>query len=424
MPVSSRLPVGRTFSASARRASVVVLAVALLAGGGPALAQQPPARCSSGAVPPPPVDSSEVPPPGVPSPGPLPVPSEPIGGDRLGGCGGVRADGAPEPPSGITAASWVIADLDTGAVLAADDAHARHRPASTIKVLTALVALREFELTDTAVATQADADREGSRVGLRPGVTYSVRDLLHGLLMQSGNDAAHALAGMAGGVHAMVDRMNELAARLGAHDTRAATPSGLDGPGMSTSAYDLALIFRTAMQHPEFAAAVGARHAVLPGPPGQPPLEVWSDNAVLLNYPGALGGKTGYTDDAQHTFIGAAERDGRRLVAVALRGDNKPKRLSGQVMDLLDYGFRLDEPVGELVTAEPRTTTPPAPTPRGAGPLADTTPTGQDTAGIGVLAAAGAVLAAAALGLASALTVRRRRARGAVNRRRRGDDYL
>jgi D-alanyl-D-alanine carboxypeptidase (penicillin-binding protein 5/6) len=310
-----------------------------------------------------------VPPPGVPSPPPLPVPEEPVGGDRLGECGLILPDGAPPPPEGITAASWLIADLETGAVLAAQDPHARHRPASTIKVLTALVAIREMELDDTIVATQEDADQEGSRGGLVPGTTYTVEQVVTGLLMQSGNDAAHALARKAGGMDAMVDKMNELARQLGALDTRAATPSGLDGPGMSASAYDLALIFREALREPAFAKAISTKQTLLPGAPEQPPLEIWSDNSLLLNYPGAIGGKTGFTDDARHTFIGAAERDGRKLVTVLMRGEVENERLPAQAMRLLDYGFELpeDAEVGELVTGKPKPESPsPTPAPRAA----------------------------------------------------------
>ncbi|MCA1191306.1 D-alanyl-D-alanine carboxypeptidase family protein [Saccharopolyspora sp. 6V] len=328
-------------------------ALVLLGGAPLTAAAQEPAGCPGAAAPPPAVDTSEVPAPGEPVPEPLPVPDEPVGGARLGECGEINAPGAPPAAlDPIASQSWVLADLDTGEVLAARDPHARHRPASTIKVLTALVAIRELDLSDTLVVTQDDADQEGSRVGLEPGTTYSVEQVLAGLIMQSGNDAAHALARKLGGIDDTVRKMNALADELGAHDTRAATPSGLDGPGMSTSAYDLALIFREAMRHPEFAHAESVRETTLPGKPGGPPLPVESDNAVLWNYPGALGGKTGFTDDARHTFIAAAERDGRRLVAVLMRGENKPVRQSKFTMQLLDHGFSLPPgtSVGELVT--------------------------------------------------------------------------
>lgn len=273
----------------------------------------------------------------------------------MAGCGVITPEGAPPAPDQVGAATWLLADLDSGEVLAAKNPHGRHRPASMIKVLTALVTIRELNLDAPIVATQADADQEGSKVGLEPGVSYTVRQVLTGLIMQSGNDAAHALAVRIGGVETMVTKMNQLAAKLGARDTRAATPSGLDGPGMSISAYDMALIFRAAMRHKEFAVAAATEHTILPG---EPALEVPNDNRVLLNYPGALGGKTGFTDDARHTYTAAAERSGRRLVAVLLRGENKPIKLSGQTMRLLDYGFGLPKntSVGTL-NEEQKTTT-------------------------------------------------------------------
>lgn len=365
------------------------------------------------AAPPPPVDTSEVPAPGQPVPEPVPVPESPVGGDQLGGCGVVLPPGAPAPPPEVTAASWLLADLDTGEVLAAHEPHARHRPASTIKVLTALTALRELRLDDTIVATQEDADQEGSRVGLAPGATYTVREVLTGLVLRSGNDAAHALAMKLGGIEVTVDKMNALAESLGALDTRAATPSGLDGPGMSTSAYDLAAIFRVAMQDPTFAEIAGTHQAFLPGAPGGPPLEVWNDNQVLRSYPGGLGGKTGFTDDARHTFIGAADHDGRRLVAVLMRGENQPVRLSAQTMQLLDYGFGLSgAPVGELVTTSPAA---PAPAPPDEQPVQAQ----SDDPMFGTAGGPLALLAAAAVAVVAAIALLRRRA--AIARRRRWD---
>ncbi|MCX2733533.1 D-alanyl-D-alanine carboxypeptidase [Saccharopolyspora sp. NFXS83] len=373
--------------------------------------------CPNAAAPPAAVDTSEVPPPGVPAPEPLPIPDEPVGGPRLAECGEVRPPGVPPAPiDPVAAQSWVLADLDTGQVVAARDPHARHRPASTIKVLTALVTIRELALDDRIIATQADADQEGSRVGLEPGVVYTVRQVLAGLIMQSGNDAAHALAMKLGGVEETVHKMNALAAEIGAHDTRTATPSGLDGPGMSTSAYDLALIFRTAMRHPEFASAEATREIQLPGKPGEPPIPVESDNAVLWNYPGALGGKTGFTDDARHTFIAAAERDGRRLVAVLMRGENKPVKQSQHTMHLLDYGFSLprDAAVGELVTEpSPTSEAEHEPEPQAAADVDEPSSPMYGTVGgpLTLLAVAGIVVAGAFA------VLRRRRAKLAAARR-------
>ncbi|MEB3372405.1 D-alanyl-D-alanine carboxypeptidase family protein [Saccharopolyspora mangrovi] len=384
----------------------------------PAAAQAP--ACPNAEAPPPPVDTSEVPPPGQPAPTPIPVPETPVGGDRMADCALLTAPNQPAPPPDVAnaAAGWVLADLDTGEVLAAKDAHARQRPASTIKVLTALTALRELKLEDTLVATQEDANQEGTRIGLLPGMTYTVGQVFQAMLMGSGNDAAHALAVKMGGVPATLEKMNALAAEIGALDTRAATPSGLDGAGMSTSAYDLATVFRMAMREPAFANAIATPMMFLPGAPGQPPFQLWSDNQVLRNYPGGLGGKTGFTDDARHTFIGSAQRDGRRLVAVMVRGENSPVRLSHQAMALLDYGFSLPRGtvVGELVTTSPR-----APEVAPAARADMPPPAGEgvrDSSFFGTLTGPLVLLAIALVAVAGAVLLRRRRAQLAQARRR------
>nr|WP_301348833.1 D-alanyl-D-alanine carboxypeptidase family protein [Mycolicibacterium smegmatis] len=303
---------------------------------------------------PPAVDASEVPKPGEAAPGPLPVPPKAIGGEALSGCGVITAPNTPPVPEDVSAEAWIVADMDTGDVIAARDPHGRHRPASIIKVLTATAALNELNLNKRVAGTQDDANAEGTRVGVGPGGQYTINDLLHGLLMYSGNDAAHALAMQLGGWDPALQKLNTLAAKLGGRDTRAATPSGLDGPGMSTSAYDIALFYRYAWQNPVFADIVHTQTYQFPGRDGGSyPIE--NDNKLLANYPGALGGKTGYTDDAGQTFVGAAERDGRRLIAVLLKGTRVPIAPWEQAARLLDYGFATPPgtKVGTLVDPDP-----------------------------------------------------------------------
>ncbi|MGH3761980.1 D-alanyl-D-alanine carboxypeptidase family protein [Actinophytocola sp.] len=313
--------------------------------------------CQARQLPPAPIDTSEEPKPGEPSPEPLPIPDNPVGGPRLGNCGIVRPDGAPAPPGGISAATWAITDLDSGDVLAAKDPHARERPASLIKNLLAIVVIKELRPDTKVRGTQADANQEGTKVGIGPGGAYTVDQLLHALIMRSGNDAAWALARALGGLDVALEKMNALAHELGALDTRAATPSGLDGPGMTTSAYDQSLIMRAAMKYDEFAEAAATRSIQFPGHSGQPSFQVDNDNQLLDSYEGFLGGKTGFTDDARHTYVGCAERDGRRLTVVLLRGERNPEPLAEQARKLLDYGFRLAakdvKPVGELVARAP-----------------------------------------------------------------------
>jgi D-alanyl-D-alanine carboxypeptidase (penicillin-binding protein 5/6) len=346
-----------------------VLAAALCVAsvtGGPALAATPtPAvPCTVALAPPPAIDSSERPMPGQPAPAPLPVPAQPVGGPRMGECGTVLPPGAPGPPPVEDSVSWIIADLDTGAVLAARDPHARQRPASLLKILTSLVVLNRLDLDTVVAGTEADADAPGSRVGVGPGGRYTVRQLLTGLIMNSGNDAANALARTLGGVPATLRDMSAQAARLGASDTRPASPSGLDAPGMCTSAYDLALFYRAVIRDATFAQISDTRLYDWPGRGDLPGFKISNDNHMLTEYPGTFGGKTGFTDDARHTRITAARRHGRRLVVVQMRGEQHPVSMDTQAARLLDYGFALpaDTPsVGQLVDGPVATSTPEAP---------------------------------------------------------------
>ncbi|OBF10535.1 D-alanyl-D-alanine carboxypeptidase family protein [Mycobacterium sp. 852002-10029_SCH5224772] len=300
------------------------------------------------------VDSSEVPTAGDP-PIPLAVPAKPVGGDALGSCGIVAAPNTPPLPGDVSAEAWLVADLDSGAVIAAKDPHGRHRPASIIKVLVAMAALNTLNLNKSVSGTADDAAAEGTKVGVQEGGVFTVNQLLHGLLMHSGNDAAHALAMQLGGMQQALEKINVLAAKLGGQDTRVASPSGLDAPGMSTSAYDVGLFYRYAWQNPTFADIVATRTFEFPGHGDHPGYELENDNQLLYKYPGALGGKTGYTDDAGQTFVGAANHDGRRLVAVLLHGTRQPIAPWEQAAHLLDYGFATPQgtQVGSLVAPDP-----------------------------------------------------------------------
>src|SRR5262249_4675041 len=171
-----------------------------------------------------------------------------VGGPLLAGRGVLVGRGAPALPRDITGRAWLVADLDTGAVLGARDPHGRYLPASTLKTLTALTLLPRLTDRNRMVqATPDDSTAAGTRVGLLPGGHYRVETLFQCLLMMSGNDCAGALAEANGGAARTVAQMNQVANHLQALDTHAATPSGLDGPGQSTSAYDLALILRQAV---------------------------------------------------------------------------------------------------------------------------------------------------------------------------------
>jgi D-alanyl-D-alanine carboxypeptidase (penicillin-binding protein 5/6) len=305
--------------------------------------------CAGQQAPPPPSAREEL---VQPAPEPLPWPAEPVGGAQLGTCGETGTTGAPQ----VGAAAWVVADMDSGAVLAARAPHARHRPASTLKVLTALVALRYLDPDAVVDGTAADQQIEGSKAGIGPGGHYTVRQLLAGLLLSSGNDTAEALARAQGGDVVTRARMSAVAGELGALDTSPASVSGLDGPGMATSAYDLALLFRVAMRNPLFASTLTTRSVPFPGYGDRPGFVVSNTSHLLGQYPGALGDKTGFTDAARHTIVGAAERNGRRLVVALVRGEQHPVPMWKQAAALLDWGFAQPAgtaPVGTLVDRTP-----------------------------------------------------------------------
>ena len=248
--------------------------------------------------------------------------------------------GAVSVPDG-PAQAWNVADMDTGQVLAGRDMYAAHPPASTIKTLLALTALDEVPLDATVVASPADARAECNCAGIKAGHTYTARQLLDAVLLVSGNDAANTLAELLGGFDTAVAKMNAKAVAIGATNTHATTPSGLDGPGGSgwTTPHDLAAIFRAAMANPVFAEITAQPAAMFPTDTGERPLI--NQDELLVRYPGAIGGKTGYTDAARKTFVGAADRGGRRLVIAMMYGlvrEGGPTYWDQAAM-LLDWGF-------------------------------------------------------------------------------------
>jgi len=337
--------------------------------------------------------------------------SDAVGGPRLGAPGTVVGAGSPALPD-VAADSWLVADLDTGEVLAAKDPHGKYAPASTLKVLTAVTLIPELDRDQLVVPTFDDVAVEGSKVGLVEQVSYPVHELFSALLMVSGNDAANALATAAGGQEAAAHLMNARAAELGALDTRAVNQHGLDAEGQVSSAYDLALIARAGMADPQFAAYVATRQSSVAAPDGAR-LAIANKNKLLRGYPGALGIKNGFTSTARASFVGAAERDGRRLVVTLMKA-------SPQVFDeaakLLDWGFSApaDQPIGELV---PDAALSEAALPAQAGPTtsaAETTtrlaPTTEAVSGRVVEEGASLAVALAGLALAAAalLAVSRR----------------
>ncbi|MDQ4038961.1 MAG: serine hydrolase [Actinomycetota bacterium] len=262
--------------------------------------------------------------------------------------------GAPALPPDITAQGWLIADATSGEVLAANDAHGRYYPASTLKLLTLLSLYPRLDPATVVTALVEDEQVEGSRVGLINGGRYDVATLWLALMLQSGNDAANALSRTAGGLEPTLNAMYETADHLQAYDTSPGGPSGLDVEGQRSSPYDLALLMAAVTADPALLAVTATLRAQIPAVPGlDPGFEIQNENRLLLNYPGAIAGKTGFTDAARYTFVGAAERDGRRLIVSLMLAEPVPIPTWEQAARLLDWGFALPprlDPVGDLVS--------------------------------------------------------------------------
>ncbi|MFV0257338.1 MAG: D-alanyl-D-alanine carboxypeptidase family protein [Acidimicrobiales bacterium] len=365
----------------------------------------------------------------------LPPAASEVGGARLATPGiHYEADTGVPPPPVDRVTAWIVADLDTGAVVAACNAHVPLAPASTLKVLTALALFDDVPFDTPYVATDAAAGVDGSRAGLVPGLSYRGEDLWYGLLLGSGNDCAVALAELTGGPEIAAAQLNRTAADLGALDTRAVNTSGLDAPGQVSSAYDLALLGRAALADPGVAPILGATAYAFPGAPvdeagaGAPAttpgaagergtFQIQNHNRLLRNYDGATGVKNGWTSAAGGSFVGSAERDGRRYVVALLRADTSTWRAAAALLDwAFTHGPRL-QPVGELVSGRPdpepvdatgtvaaeRPEPRPAAAPESTGPGPGVAPAEPDgpagLLGSSELVAAGGAVAALAAGL-------------------------
>jgi D-alanyl-D-alanine carboxypeptidase (penicillin-binding protein 5/6) len=339
------------------------------------------------------VEAATSPPtPTLPVPAATVRPELSVGGPMLASMGVVTdlPPGVPPPPQ-MRDVSWLLADADTGQVIAAKAAHARLGPASTLKTLTALVLLPRVAAGRSYTADQSDASAGGTRIGLVPGLQYTGRQLFEALLMGSANDAAYLLARANGGLTRTVSDMNAEALRLGALDTVAGDPAGLDTPGQVSSAYDLALFGRAALQNKAFrtysttlsvpfpglpvarpttttsgTATTGSTRPTSKAPtrptPAAPRLrdasgalrlsyDLSNHNRLLWNYPGTIGVKNGWTDLALRTFIGAARRGGHTYIVTEMHGleSGASWRPTAALLDwAFAHGARA-RPVGHLV---------------------------------------------------------------------------
>ena len=272
-----------------------------------------------------------------------------------------RVAGAQEVPElQITSTSYIVIDADTGEIYAQRNAHERRAPASLTKIFTAVESIEEGAPETSITTTDADmVSSEASQVGFGPDETFTVRELLYGLMLPSGNDAAQALARGLGtqdgdssdqGTQRFLDRLNERLINMGLTDTHLVNPSGWGVPGHYSSAYDLAAFTMYALRYPRFVQTFGT-------------LEYSSDdgqylfrnnNRMLQSYPGIVGGKTGYDDDAGWCLVNVAQRDGSRMIAVTLNGV-APDDWYDDNRVLLDYAFEqkaLRSDQGTLGTGE------------------------------------------------------------------------
>nr|WP_261719259.1 DUF5136 domain-containing protein [Streptomyces sp. FZ201] len=311
----------------------------------------------------------------APSPSPSATPPanmSTVGGERLGQPGTQvnLAGGVPVLPKGLSARSWIVADAESGDVLAAHNAHWRLAPASTLKMLFADTLLPKFPSTTehkVVPSDLADVGAGSSMVGVKEGETYTVHDLWLGVFLASGNDAVHVLSKMNGGLDKTVAEMNEHAEELQALDTHVVSPDGFDAPNQVSSAYDLTLFARSGLQKKDFREYCSTVSAKFPGETKKnkkgkkvrKPFEIQNTNRLLRGdidvpvYEGIAGVKNGFTSKAGTTFTGVAERDGRVLLVTVM---NPQKKVSNEVYKetakLLDWGFKASgkvEPVGELV---------------------------------------------------------------------------
>jgi D-alanyl-D-alanine carboxypeptidase len=246
---------------------------------------------------------------------------------------GAAAAAKPQPE----ARAWTLVDGRTGEVLASHAAARRLPIASTTKLMTAYVAMQELPLDKMVRAAPYDPIYGESLLGLRTGQRISVRDLLYGLILRSGNDAAHDLAlAAAGSIPRFVAQMNRRAAALGLADTHYANPVGLDQRGNFSSARDLATLSRRLLRIPVFARIADSRSAILRSL--RPPRRISTINELLLDAPWITGVKTGHTFDAGYVLVGSGRRRGVDLISVAVGAPTDEARFSDN-LELLEYGF-------------------------------------------------------------------------------------
>lgn len=267
--------------------------------------------------------------------------------------------------------SWILVDAGSGDILAGQNFDEQRPMASTIKTLTSLTLLPRLQYDSVYEAKPQETLTEGAHVGVLAGSKYTVSELFHGMLMRSGNDAAVALAD-AYGFRRTIDAMNAEAQRIGATSTVAKSPNGLDQPGQVTTAKDLAQIYRVAIQDPRLQEILTAKQAEFPAKAPDDPTQarttftIYSHDTLLDgDYPGFLGGKSGFTSQAGRTYVAGADRDGRRFVVALLGIGGGTTQTARQIFDWAYANAGSLQPIGQLpaapaaqdITPEPAGTT-------------------------------------------------------------------
>jgi serine-type D-Ala-D-Ala carboxypeptidase (penicillin-binding protein 5/6) len=237
----------------------------------------------------------------------------------------------------VVAGSAAAIDSFTGEFLFLKNENASQYPASTTKILTALLVIESGELDKPVTVDIADTKVEPSILDLKPGEQYTRRQLLYGLMLKSANDVAMALArDNAGSIEAFAEKMNRRALELGATNSHFVNPNGLHDPAHYTTAHDLALIARAAMQQPLFRQIVSTIYYTWQSPSGAV-YQLRNHNRLLRHFAGCNGLKTGYTRAAQQVLVSSTLRDGHEVISVVLHTD-KPGIWEDSKL-LLSYGL-------------------------------------------------------------------------------------
>jgi D-alanyl-D-alanine carboxypeptidase len=257
------------------------------------------------------------------------------------------AAGQEEEGFAVSARSFVIMDAKTGKILLALNPQVFLPPASTLKVMTALSVVEHLKMDDKVTVSAYAAAAPASKIGIKPGEIYTVRELLYALLLNSANDAARALAEkVSGSEPAFAQQLTQEVRQWGAYRTTCATANGLPADNQYSTAQDLALMFRRAMSNPELATIMSTKYYPIQGD-----RELRNHNRFLFTTPLAVAGKTGYTRAAKHTYVGQF-KNGDQEIIIAMMGSTKKW---ADLRPLIEKGFELEgAPIAKLPPAEER----------------------------------------------------------------------